>query len=311
MELLSNMFFRKKCFSLYSCKWLVPCIIFVYVFISMASNINKGFDITDESLYILSAHHPADQTASVSKAGYYTNILYQVTNGDIGQFRMLGLLILLLLSAYFAITLMKSFNPDESVKNQLSQVLIITLSSLTYYNIWLVTPSYNWLALISCLLVSIGIFRSANNSTAHRNHQWILSSFMIGLGGTLAFFAKPTTALGLIFVYFFSFFIFQSKKVFFQIGIASLLFTLVFFILHITAFEAGYWQFLSSIQDGLNLIHILEGGHSTGEILSGSYKSLSRIPDFIMANMPIGLCFLLIPIPFFFIFRYKSIQLNT
>lgn len=72
------------------------CTFFLIVF-----NINRGFDITDESFYIMWSRHPGDVAAWFSRYGFYTGILLRLAGGNFVLFRFLGLLSLLAAAGFF------------------------------------------------------------------------------------------------------------------------------------------------------------------------------------------------------------------
>ncbi len=63
---------------------------------------NKGFDITDESYYLLISAHPQDQLFGLTYFGYYTHILYRLVGENIVLFRLSGCLILLFSTFWMA-----------------------------------------------------------------------------------------------------------------------------------------------------------------------------------------------------------------
>lgn len=82
-------------------------LIFVYIFFLLISSISSGFDITDESYYILHAQYQNDVYQVIRRDGYYTGILYFFSNGNLALHRLFGILILVGVSLWFAIELCK------------------------------------------------------------------------------------------------------------------------------------------------------------------------------------------------------------
>ena len=117
---------------------------------------NLGIDITDEGYYLGNAAWAGQGLLAVSNFGHYTGLLYHLVGGDIGWFRGLGMVLLVAASAYFV----------QSIHGYWLKVAALPLGRnratlnysvfgalvLTYYFWWLPSPSYNWLALLCCLL---------------------------------------------------------------------------------------------------------------------------------------------------------------
>lgn len=51
-------------------------------------NIDRGFDIIDESYFLLAAKYPEDLAFWASRFGFYTGALLAAAGGDIGAFRL-------------------------------------------------------------------------------------------------------------------------------------------------------------------------------------------------------------------------------
>jgi hypothetical protein len=128
---------------------------FLYTFFLLAFNVGRGFDITDESFYILWASNPADILASTIQFGHYTGILYSLANGSLAVFRLLGLLLLLITAGIFSHSVERYWRhlsgASVSTYSHWLSLGVILSGAIAYYKTWLVTPSYNWLALISVL----------------------------------------------------------------------------------------------------------------------------------------------------------------
>ena len=133
---------------------------------------NRGIDLTDEGLYLLSADPPQPFGAWGFPFGWHTRPLFAVAGYDIANFRTLGAMILLLAGAWAGhqvATLTYSWRPKESKRLpnfrpkrafEIIGAFLGGVGSLMYYAGLVRTPSYNWLALLG-MLIACGGYCSA------------------------------------------------------------------------------------------------------------------------------------------------------
>jgi hypothetical protein len=132
-------------------RWIVAIVI----------HRSQGFDPSDEAFYLISAATPGSAVARTSNFGFYLHLLREVTGGTVTGIR-LGGLALLLLSTAVATWGLKGWLPGEmSPRNRrlyhFGAWVCITSVALTYYALWIVTPSYNLLALAVALVAFGGL----------------------------------------------------------------------------------------------------------------------------------------------------------
>jgi len=163
---------------------------------------NFGFDFTDESFYFNWISNPFIYSVSASQFGYIYHPLYQIVDGDVAQLRQSNLMITFGLAWVLCLVLLR---PVFHIQNRLpswnalhwlvvSATLASTsMTSLVFSGYWLPTPSYNTLAFNALLIAGIGVLLADETNTRVGVAGWIF----IGVGGWLAFMAKPTTALAL------------------------------------------------------------------------------------------------------------------
>ena len=182
---------------------LMLCSV-IYSFLLIAMNVDRGFDITDESSYILYALSPHEITGSVTSYGYLTGILLDFSNQSIARMRMAGLLAIMAATLFFIFALIQFrqtvLAEELSRKDQLLATLTIFSGVLIYYKYWLITPSYNWLNLISILVFSGAVFESTTRATIaaqskSSNIMFYMYASLIGIAGGVTFLAKPTSAV--------------------------------------------------------------------------------------------------------------------
>ena len=157
-----------------------------------------GLDFTDESYYLVWAATPFEYTASVSQFGFVLHPLYALLGGDIVAFRQAGVIATLGL-AWVLVWLVLGRSPLPPALSPAWRwalalplacaSLLITLLSVH----WLPTPGYNSLAFQALLVAMSGLLlleRAPRGSG-------VLGPVLFGLGGWLAFMAKPSTAAAL------------------------------------------------------------------------------------------------------------------
>ena len=277
---------------------------FIYTFLLLALNVGRGFDITDESFYILWASNPGDVLASSTQFGHYTGILYSLANGSLAVFRFLGLLLLLITAGIFSHSLERYWGhlsgASVSTYSHWLSLGVILSGTVAYYRYWLLTPSYNWLALISVLLVATGLLHAAvnardRNADSCGDMSLFRCGLLVGIGGGLSFMAKPTTAavLAVIFLYFIGVTSLRRRwKVFVAV---SVLFSAIFIIMHAIIFDNGLLPFYVKCRDGLELGRLLGAGNTIRDIFLQAYGDLKQIPNRLVQVFPLiytGLAFL-------------------
>lgn len=222
-----------------------------------------GIDFTDESFYFVWISDPFIYDYSVTQFGFVYHPLYFILNGDIVALRQANIVITFGLAWGLTYTLLASLAPNASESRFNRHIAATGLASgaLAFFSSWLPTPSYNSLALQALLITSIGLLM-ADKTTAYKSLAgWII----IGIGGWLAFMAKPSTALALavaVFIYILISKKFSPRPLLLAAGSALAL--LLFSALLIDGSVLGFVQ---RLQVGVEFSNYLGGGHTFGEIL--------------------------------------------
>ena len=261
-------------------------LVSVFVFYS-----SHGFDITDESFYLLWARQPDRVLASSTQFGFYTRLLYLLSGENIALFRMSGVVALLGATAFFSFSLKRywmslaDISPANFVGWQES--LLILNASLVYYASWLITPSYNWLALVSTTLCGAGLLRFTSlvgqDKREKTGELWsIANALLVGASGGLAFMAKPTTAFVLALVTLFWILVHrqENRKKFLGTALVSAGALILF---HAVVFNGGILYFYKELSDGVRLAGMLGAGHSVAKIFSQAFKDVQAVPTFILS----------------------------
>lgn len=231
-----------------------------------------GIEFTDEGFYLNWVSNPFIYDGSTSQFGFIYHPLYAIVGGDIAALRRANVLLTFVLAWGLVYALFKSFalQDEESRIALLVAAAGLATSVFAIFDSWLITPSYNSLALQALLLASIGLVLAGKKSTAASVSGWI----MLATGGWLAFMAKPSTALALAigaFVY-----LLVSRKL--TIRLALLAAVVVAFLLFLSALviDGSVGGIVQRLQLGIEFNQLLGGGHSLMQIL--------RIDDFQLAE---------------------------
>ena len=160
-----------------------------------------GIDVSDEGLYLVAADAPSARYNYVGLWGVYLHLLFALVGYDIAHYRVVGA-VLLALAAWAAArgigALLRGWSVDGVVLGRGSQVVldvVAVTASLAYYGLYLITPSYNWLALVGALLVVAGLMPLLVPQRSRRR-TWV-SGGVLAFGCFVAFMGRPTAGVGL------------------------------------------------------------------------------------------------------------------
>lgn len=260
---------------------LASSVIFIYISFLLLSNASKGFDITDQSYYILNAQYPNEVFSVLTHEGYYTGLLYYVSGYDLSYFRIYGILLLILMSVWFSIEIykyiIKKFEYSINTWDKFLFIVSIPMASLFSYKSWLLTPSYNWLALVSVILFFISLFRIVRNKELNYSKYISIDYFLLSFSFTLAFMAKPTTTIVLIIISIL-FIIYEFKNINLKKALPSVIITTSIIVsMHILILDGGFISYYYRVIESLERAALMGGGHSLDNI----YVSvLDQIKDF-------------------------------
>ncbi len=229
---------------------------------------NYGIDFTDESYYLVWIANPFIYDGSITQFGFIYHPLYRLLGGDIAALRQVNILITFALAWGFAYAFLASLTKGIKESRITLPVVSASLATTAFiiFDSWLVTPSYNSLTLQALLITTTGVVLANSNVDRKSISGWLL----IGVGGWLAFMAKPSTALSLavgVLIYL----IFSRK---YSIRMLALTATSAFALLSISALliDGSLVGFVNRLQLGIEFSKLLEGGHTLSQIL--------RIDDF-------------------------------
>ena len=170
---------------------------------AVAPGFGHGIDITDEGLYLVAADAPDPSYTYVGLWGDYLHPLFALVRYDIALYRALGA-VLLALSALVCANGLRRMLTDWGVLAarggrsrtfRIALDLAVGAGALVYYALYLITPSYNWLALVGILICAGGLLPTLGRERS-RSGTW-RDSALLSLGAFLAFMGRPTTGVGL------------------------------------------------------------------------------------------------------------------
>ena len=170
---------------------------------ALTANRNKGIDVSDEGYYLLAALDPGGGSVTVSDFGFYLRPLLAVA-GTVGRFRMIGLLLVVGVSLVAALAVRDVLSSKVERRRTAIAVAVLwpplAASALTYYGLWIVTPSYNLLAFVLAMFAAAAttVVVGRLDQDLDRDISW----FVYGLGVVVAWGVtiKPTAfvAIGTI-----------------------------------------------------------------------------------------------------------------
>jgi hypothetical protein len=141
-------------------KPLVSLVILIILFTSigiLSVFFRRGFDLTDESFYLLHSLHWQSLHGIVSFFGAFLSPLLFIVNGNVWGFRLMGLVLLLVSGFYLGICVTRLH-----LENHTRMCIggILSCVSVSFYgDSTLYTPSYNLLTLVFCAFATAFFIR--------------------------------------------------------------------------------------------------------------------------------------------------------
>lgn len=152
-----------------------------------------GIDFADEGFYLVWLSSPFKYSVSLSQFGYIYHPLYKLLGGDIAALRQANVLIVFLLGWMLCFVYLTEAFSNYAIKIFKKSIIAgaIATGSLCFFTLWLPTPSYNSLAFQALMITMTGLVIAKKQFSGISILGWLL----VGIGGWLAFMAKPTSAL--------------------------------------------------------------------------------------------------------------------
>jgi hypothetical protein len=236
----------------------------------------SGFDFTDEGSYLNWISNPWNYHASLSQYGFVYHPLYKLVGGDVVLLRQANVLILFALGWALCLALLRSiFVQWDSIgasqrAGAVGAALVAGAGSLTFFDLWLPTPSYNSLTLQSLMLAATGVLLAGRELSKPSFTGWML----VGIGGGFAFLAKPTSAAMLGFmvaIYLAAAGKFRLRGLSISVAVAILI-----IVVAALAIDGSLFGFVRRIVDGMDMGNRLLAGHSFNGIFRWDEITLSE-----------------------------------
>ncbi|HRL26760.1 MAG TPA: hypothetical protein PLG97_04510 [Alcaligenes sp.] len=248
-----------------------------------------GLDFTDESFYLNWISTPYLYKFSLTQFGYIYHPLYLILDGDIANLRRANLLITFFLSWALVYIYLSRATPlvthSAIILHSISAGL--ACSSLLLFDTWLLTPSYNSLALQALLVTSIGLILAEKSLTRIS----VAGFITLGLGGWMAFMAKPSTALALAIIT--PVYLLLARKFSLSLIFISIFSAIFFLVTSSLLIDGNIASFINRFQVGLDFARYLGGGHTPDQII--------RLEELILNDEENKLIFYIFSVSFFII----------
>jgi hypothetical protein len=140
--------------------WLVTAIIVALsaaLILHVLRLLDRGFDFTDEAFYLMVAAQPAAYDLAYGLWGYGVHPLHELVGGSIADLRRVGALILVFLGAATGICVLMIAKMNLRSAPGVAIIAVSTCVPLTYYSLWIPTPSYNWIVAAGAMVLLMAV----------------------------------------------------------------------------------------------------------------------------------------------------------
>jgi hypothetical protein len=266
------------------CQWLIIAfsVIGTALTLSWVLGYSRyGIDFTDEGYYLVWISNPFIYSVSTTQFGFIYHPLYQLLDGNIAALRQANILITFGLAWLLTNTFLKViFSGNQFGRWQCLAVSSgFATASLIFLASWLPTPSYNTLALQGLLIAATGLLIAEAKPTLASVWGWV----MIGVGGWLAFMAKPTTAAALgtcTAVY-----LLATRKLGFRLLLVSLSTSSGLLVISALVIDGSIIAFIERLKTGVEFGGYLGGGHTFTQIMRLDSFSLNGCEKILLVSL--------------------------
>ena len=234
-----------------------------------------GMDFTDEAFYLVSLSNPFAYDFSLTQFGFVYNPLYMLLDGDIAAIRQINIIIVFGLAWSMVYIFLASIAPRANKQRVVLHTVAagMATSSCAIFDSGLLTPNYNSLALQALIITAIGLLLVERLTTLRSAIGWVI----IGVGGWLAFMAKPSTALALavsVLIY-----LLISHKLLIRLFLLASTIALLLLLLSAMVIDGSVSGFINRLLLGIDFAGYLEGGHTINKIfrINGFQLNLRNI----------------------------------
>jgi hypothetical protein len=152
--------------------------------------LDRGFDFTDEAFYLMVAAQPAAYDLAYGLWGYGLHPLYELVGGSIAHLRRVGALVLIFLGAITGVCVLRIAKMGWRSAAGVQIVAVSMCVPLTYYSLWIPTPSYNWIVAVGAMFLLIAVILLYD--AGHRLH----SAAAGAVAAVLVLMTRPLNMLG-------------------------------------------------------------------------------------------------------------------
>ena len=250
---------------------LSSAVVSVSILIWLLWYCRYGMDYTDEGQYLVWISNPFIYPVSYTQFGFVYHPLYELLDGNIAALRQANVLIFFCLAWVLTNIFFKTIlipPPTPTLHGWHGTVITAGFAVPVWYlSYFESTPSYNSLALQSLMIAATGLLLVERD----RSRESLAGCFLLGIGGWLAFMAKPTTAIAL-----------GCCSIFYLLAVGKLTARFLFMPMAVAAisFVGGAWLidgsvvgFIKRQKEGIESYWLLEARHGLTDILR--YDSLS------------------------------------
>jgi len=238
-----------------------------------------GIDFTDESFYLVWIANPFIYDGSITQFGFVYHPLYRLLGGDIAALRQINILLTFALAWGLAYSFLASIVPKIKDSRITLPVVSASLATSAFiiFDSWLLTPSYNSLNLQALLITTTGLVLADRSVDRKSISGWLL----IGVGGWLAFMAKPSTAVALavgVFIY-----LLFSRKLSIRMLALTAISAIALLSISALLIDGSLVGFVNRLQLGIEFAKHLGGGHTPSQILRiGNFQLSAKFKLFIL-----------------------------
>ncbi len=250
---------------------------------------DRGFDISDEAYYVLSASRPDSIRAYISPQHWLLAPLWQIS-GDLARFRLVGLAILIASSAVLALGITAvarrlNIASPPPFASTFSLSLIGAILYLTTINL---SPSYNLLASAGC---SCAVGFSLGASASSRVARIGVLAALAGLALTAMFVSKPSAAICTLLIL--PLFLWAMSG---RVGKTALIWAVIAAafgasLIGITLLQGTWPETRAALADGYALFRIVQGEPIADRLLRYAREYLVYAGWMLIAFLPFVLLF--------------------
>lgn len=247
-----------------------------------------GYDFTDEGFYLTWLSTPDLYSWSLSQFGFLYHPFYILLDGDIRQLRMFNVLVTYFLGWFLVDRVLQDIFPND-IKGRIGRVSFsfgFATAVFVFFSVWVLSPSYNGLNFQALLIAAIGLLMAQ----ASVDRKSIIGWLLIGIGGWLAFMAKPSSAVALGGCVFFC--LLFSKKINSRLMFLCGATVVVLVVLSALLIDGSLQLFIARLQMAMSFASYLGGGHSLRQLIRIDGFSITR-EESVICLVAFSYCFVM------------------